>query len=426
MRVEKSFKTILQLRRFCCKPMYENITTDHVKLNFSVPPPEFDINFLCNPKNRELIFNNIQKRKGVGDIDKVLKLSKNPDCQEELLIQLSKIPNLTDPSVLNYGETSKILREHGSKPQFEFKPKSFIALAEKLNQIKMTELSPLSGSRSYIFLGEIAELEEALIHYTINQLLKYQFKLVSVPDIIPTIVIERCGLINDGERSLVYNLDQCREVNYSLSGTAEMSLAAKLMNSQFDFNQLPVKLTAVSRCYRAEISSLKEEAGIYRVHQFTKVEMFICSNQVDSEKVFQEIQNIQEDLFTSLGLNFNVVDMPPHDLGAPAYRKIDMEGWMPGRFMYGELSSCSNCTDYQSRRLNIKYNSETGNLLHVHTLNGTACAVPRMLIAICETYQTKDGNIKIPQKLIPYMNGKTIIAKQNIPVMKIYKDWKRN
>lgn len=188
----------------------------------------------------------------------------------------------------------------------------------------------------------------------------------------------------------------------------------------------------------------------HRVHQFTKVEMFVCSEPCQSEKVFQDLQDIQEELFSSLGLHFQIMDMPPTDLGSPAYRysnhifqlciictflymqiqcfsyfflfrKYDMEGWMPGRKLYGELSSCSNCTDYQSRRLNIKYRTKEGNIMHVHTLNGTACAIPRMLITLCETYQTKHHRITVPEKLVPLMKGKTLIKKQPIADMRLYK-----
>ncbi|XP_076752154.1 serine--tRNA ligase, mitochondrial-like [Xylocopa sonorina] len=386
-----------------------------------IPEPEYDIDFLCNPANRDIIFNNIVTRKAMGDIDKVLEYSKKSELKESLMYELSKIPNQTDSTVLSYGKEPKILKEYGCKPEFDFKPEQFSELVTKLKLLKSQHLGPFIGQRGYILLGDLAELENALVHYTVGKLIRFGFKLISVPDIIPTKVIERCGLIADNERTLTYNLDPFYGDDYSLSGTAEMSLAYKVMNTVFDSADLPLKLAAVSRCFRAEVSNLMEERGIYRAHQFTKVEMFVCSKGEESQRLFQELHKIQENLFSSLDLHFQVIDMPPHDLGAPAYRKVDVEGWMPGRNLYGELSSCSNCTDYQSRRLGIKYKTKNGDILHVHTLNGTACAIPRMLIALCETYQTKHGRINIPQVLMPYMKEKTLIKKQPVANMRMHK-----
>ncbi|XP_011252455.2 serine--tRNA ligase, mitochondrial [Camponotus floridanus] len=394
----------------------KNVTSQKLCLS----EPDYDTEFLCNPKNRDAIFNNIKRRKNIGDIDKILELSDKPEKQKLFLEELSKLPNFTHPAVIDYGNVPKLLKQCGEKVKFDFEPKEFAELVTDLKAMRIQNLGPIAGQRSYIFLGDLAELEEALIQYTIRELMKHGFKLISVPDIIQTEVIERCGLITD-DRTLVYNLDPCCGDDYSLSGTAEMSLARKLINTTFPYDKLPLKLAAVSRCYRAEASSALDERGIYRVHQFTKVEMFVCSEPCQSEKVFQDLQNIQGELFSSLGLHFQVMDMPPSDLGSSAYRKYDIEGWMPGRKQYGELSSCSNCTDYQSRRLNIKYKTKEGNTVYMHTLNGTACAIPRMLIALCETYQTKHHRITVPEKLVPLMKGKTLIKKQPIADMRIYK-----
>ncbi|EZA51914.1 Seryl-tRNA synthetase, mitochondrial [Ooceraea biroi] len=385
-----------------------------------MPEPEYNTDFLCNPANRDIILNNIKKRKGVGDIDKVLEYSGKPDKRELFLQELSKIPNCSHPAILDYDEP-KLLKECGKKAEYDFEPKEFTELVTDLKAIRSEKLGPIAGQRSYVLLGDLAELEEALVRYTVRKLMRHGFKLLSVPDIIPTQIIERCGLITNGDRTLVYNLDPCYGDDYSLSGTAEMSLAGKLMNSTLSYDELPLKLAAVSRCYRAECSSIQDERGIYRVHQFTKVEMFVCSEPCYSEKVYQDLQDIQEELFSSLGLHFQVIDMPPFELGAPAYRKCDVEGWMPGRKLYGELSSCSNCTDYQSRCLNIKYRTKDGDVVHVHTLNGTACAIPRMLIALCETYQTKHHRIIVPEQLVSLMKGKTLIKKQSVASMRSYK-----
>lgn len=229
-----------------------------------VPKPKYNIDFLCNPANRNLIFNNIKRRKGIGDIDKVLEYSGNPEKQELFLQELSKIPNCTHPAVIEYGDEPKLLKECGRKLEFDFEPQEFAELATNLKAIRTQTLGPVTGQRSYILLGDLAELEEALIQYTLRRLMKHGFKLLSVPDIILTKIIKRCGLIVDDGRTLVYNLDSHYGDHYSLSGTAEMSLASKLMNTTLSYDTLPMKLAAVSRCYRAEGSSSLDERGIYR------------------------------------------------------------------------------------------------------------------------------------------------------------------
>ncbi|KAG7190387.1 hypothetical protein KM043_006495 [Ampulex compressa] len=419
--LKRGCQLLSQYKRFCTKTLVEENLAQFTYNTQCIPEPQFNVDYLCNPSNRDVIYKNIKSRKGIGDIDKVLELSKRPELKDELLVELSKIPNCTDPAISGYGDKPEILKICGAMPQFNVPPQEFPELATKLKLIKMASLGPITGQRSYILLGDLAELEEALVHYTIRKLMQRGFNLVSVPDIIPTKVIDRCGLIAEEGRNLVYNLDSSHGDNLSLSGTAEMSLAYKLMNNILPYEKLPLKLAAVSRCFRAETSRIADQKGIYRVHQFTKVEMFVCSEQEKSVEQFQELQAIQEELFLSLGLHFQIVDIPPHDLGAPAYRKVDMEAWMPGKKIYGEISSCSNCTDFQSRRLNIKYRTKDGNLVHVHTLNGTACAVPRMLIALCETYQTEHARIRVPTPLVPYMDGKTLIKKQPIAEMRVFK-----
>lgn len=238
-------------------------TQYNVDTMLHIPEPEYDVDYICNPSNRDIIYNNILARKNIGNIDKVLELSKKPELKKLFLNELNKIPNQIDPIVLSYGTEPKILKEYGHKPEFDFKPQEFSTLVTKLKALKGNILKPLIGQRGYLFLGDLAELEEALIYYTIKKLMKYDFKLVSVPDIIPTEIIKRCGLILNDKRDLVYNLSPLYG-NYSLSGTAEMSLAYKIMNTIFDSEDLPLKMAAVSRCFRAEVSNLHQEKGLYR------------------------------------------------------------------------------------------------------------------------------------------------------------------
>lgn len=246
-----------------------------------------------------------------------------------------------------------------------------------------------------------------------SEIRQHGFKLMSVPDILPAEVIKACGMDTDSARNQVYRI---LPSNLCLSGTSEMSLAGYFAGSQTKTEESPVKVTAVSRCFRAETSRLNEEKGIYRVHQFTKVEMFSVCHSSQSEAILNEFRDIEISLFNKLGLHFKLLDMPPNELGAPAYRKYDIEAWMPGRKIWGEISSCSNCTDYQSRRLNIKINDE-----YAHTVNGTACAIPRMLIAIIETFQKEDGTISIPKVLQDYMQKDKIKKQKVLPDLRLVK-----
>lgn len=228
-----------------------------------IPEPEYNTEFLCDPANRDTILNNIKKRKSTGDIDKVLELSGKPEKRELFSEELSRIPNCTHPAILEYGDKPELLKEYSEKPVFDFEPQEFSELANNLRLLR-TGLGPIAGQKAYMLLGDLAQFEEALVYYTVRKLLQNGFELLSVPDIIPTELIKRCGLITEGTRTLVYNLDPYYGDDYSLSGTAEMALASRMMNITLFCDELPVKLAAVSRCYRAETSTSLDQRGIYR------------------------------------------------------------------------------------------------------------------------------------------------------------------
>ncbi|RZC40526.1 serine--tRNA ligase, mitochondrial [Asbolus verrucosus] len=397
---------------------------------------QLDTDYLCNPNNVHQIEENITNRKGVGNIKLVHDLKNKlqnihpsdklyESIRSELYSEMLKIPNKTHPAVAGYGNNPKIVKEIGQKKHHDVPPKEFQEIAKRLKLLRTDQLGNLSGNKSYYLLGEMAELEHALIRYVVSSLIKHKFDLISVPDILHRDIIEGCGMNTQGSRTQVYTLDpQSHGPDLCLSGTSEMALAGFLANKTLTSQELPLKLAAVSRCYRAETSNLLEERGIYRVHEFSKVEMFVASLPEESEQILEEIRQIQEDCFQSLGLHFQVLDMPPHELGAQAYRKYDIEAWLTGRQIYGEISSCSNCLDYQSRRLNIKFETKDG-CGFVHTLNGTACAIPRLLIALMEEGQNRNGTITLPEVLHPFMGGKGVIAKQkSIPELKLVKNKK--
>ncbi|KAK2704495.1 serine--tRNA ligase, mitochondrial-like [Artemia franciscana] len=395
-----------------------------------------DVAYITDSRNTHKIDKLIQSRKGKGDIHLVQKLWKEYNEEtiekmkskkyEKFMLEACKIPNQAHSVLDSYGIEPKIVKFINDKRKFDFQPRDFADLCQKCDLLKTEFLGFLAGHKSYIIKDSLAELEQALIQRTCDELLKKGFSLISVPDFLPYHVIEGCGMDIKAERGQVYTLDPSLHGDLCLSGTSEMAIAGFLSNQVLNVDELPLKLAAVSRCYRAEISSSFDERGIYRVHQFTKVEMFgVTKNDISqSEALLQEFVDIQSELSASYGIHCQLLDMPLHELGAPAYRKFDIEAWMPGRNMFGEISSSSNCTDFQARRLNIKYESGEDTYF-CHTVNGTACAVPRMLIALLETFQNRYADtINIPEVLWPYMNYQKLLTPPVFPLkMRYIKSW---
>ncbi|KAF8374788.1 sars-2 [Pristionchus pacificus] len=239
-----------------------------------------------------------------------------------------------------------------------------------------------SGQRSYTFIGPLARLERAVLEYAWARVQALGFKPVLVSDLVPRDIGEACGMMHEG---MQYTLD--RDPSTVLSGTAEMGIAAMLRGTTFPAEELPLRFVALSRCFRPEISKSAAEAKLYRVHEFTKVEMFTVCAPSQSAAELSFLVDVQKDTLRNLGLHARVLEMPSEELGASAHRKYDIEAWMPGRKLFGEVSSASNCTDFQSRRLGIRYTDSSGARHFAHTCNGTAIAVPRALIAILETFQ---------------------------------------
>lgn len=319
--------------------------------------------------------------------------------------QLRLLPNDTHPAAraLSGSDEPHLLGHYGGEHSARLADGSaarpFADICRRLNILRTEHLGHFTGPKSYYLLQELADLEQALVQFTVAELRRRHFRLVSVPDILPAGVIEGCGMRTTGARNQVYKVDTGRAAEgvQCLSGTAEMALAGYFAGKRVAVGRgrPPMRVMAASRCFRAETSGLQEEKGIYRVHTFSKVEMFaVCGGgenadadaNAESDAMLEEFRGIEMELFERLRLPFRLLDMPPGELGAPAYRKYDIEAWLPGRAGYGEISSCSNCTDYQARRLAIRVEGG-GPEEFVHTVNGTACAVPRMLMAIVENYQ---------------------------------------
>ncbi|XP_038642088.1 serine--tRNA ligase, mitochondrial isoform X1 [Scyliorhinus canicula] len=339
---------------------------------------------------------------------------------EHFYLKALKLPNWTHPSVPVGDESqARVVETIGDKPVFDFKPKGHLQIGEDLDIIRQRRLSHVSGHRSYYLRGAGSELQLALVQFTMSKLLRKGFIPITVPDMLKGAVFEGCGMRPNAKSSQVYQIDPTRFEDLCLAGTAEVGIAGYFMDHAVNLQDLPVRMVCCSTCYRTETDTGREAWGLYRVHHFTKVEMFgvtAVETGAESTELLDEFVMLQKEIFSDLGLHYKVLDMPTQELGLPAYRKFDIEAWMPGRGNYGELSSASNCTDYQSRRLNIMYYEEDDRLKYSHTVNGTACAVPRTLIAILECNQLKDGSVWVPEVLQPYLGREVIDRPSHSPL----------
>ncbi|XP_069799797.1 serine--tRNA ligase, mitochondrial [Dendropsophus ebraccatus] len=334
--------------------------------------------------------------------------------EESFYIRALKLPNRTYPGTpIGDESNAQVLEVVGEKPEFDFKVRGHLEIGEDLDIIRQRRLAHISGNRCYYLRGAGAMLQHALVNFTVTKLVKKGFIPLSVPDMLRGAVFEGCGMQPTAHSSQVYSLDPSAHPDLHLAGTSEVGIAGYFMDHAVQLSDLPIRTVCCSTCYRAETDTGREAWGLYRVHHFTKVEMFgVTANETgtESQELLDEFLHLQKEIFSDLGLHYHVLEMPSEELGLPAYRKCDIEAWMPGRGKYGEISSASNCTDFQSRRLNIMYQRPDGELRHTHTINGTACAVPRLIIAILESNQLKDGRVRIPEVLQPFM-GSDVIEK---------------
>uniref|UniRef100_A0A8C5C3H5 Serine--tRNA ligase, mitochondrial n=1 Tax=Gadus morhua TaxID=8049 RepID=A0A8C5C3H5_GADMO len=345
---------------------------------------------------------------------------KESELEAEHYSRALRLPNTTHPDVPIGDESQACVVELiGQKPEFNFKPKGHLELGEHLGLIRQRHLAHVSGHRSYYLRGTGARLQTALQNFALDTLQRRGFAPMVVPDMLKGAVFEGCGMQPNAHRSQVYSLDPLHFPDLNLAGTGEVGLAGFFMDHAVNWADLPVRSVCSSTCYRAETDTGRETWGLYRVHQFNKVEMFgVTADETgeESSKLLEEFLSLQKEMFSSLELHYRVLDMPTQELGLPAHRKYDIEAWMPGRNSYGEISSGSNCTDYQSRRLNILYERQDGSLQYAHTVNATACAVPRTIIAILETHQTKEGTVRVPTALQPYLGLEVIEKPTSVPL----------
>lgn len=330
------------------------------------------------------------------------------DLAGRLMEAAKLIPNMSHPDspVGKEGE-GRVLKTVGTPPAFDFEPRDHLTLGAELDILDLENAAKVSGQKFYYLKNETAFLELALIQFAMGKLIAKGYTPYMTPDLARSQILEAIGFNPRGEETQVYSV---ADSDLCLIGTAEITLGGMLTDRILRQEDLPMRLAGFSHCFRTEAGAHGAESrGLYRVHQFSKVEMFAFTTPEQSEALHEEMLANEIEIFTALGLCFQVVDIPTGDLGGPAYRKYDLEAWMPSRGGYGEITSTSNCTDYQSRRLGIRYRDQDNNIRFVHTLNGTAVAVTRAILAILENYQQGDGSVVIPEVLRPYTFGVEVI-----------------
>jgi seryl-tRNA synthetase len=347
---------------------------------------------------------------------KELAQSEHDALDREIHALLVRIPNMTHPAApVGSDDASNLEIARGTTPipTIDFKPKDHLELGAMHDMIDFEAGARVAGAGFYFLKRDAVLLELALQQFAVSQLVARGFIPVTTPDVANTEVLHGIGFIPRGPETQIYSIENS---DLNLVATAEITLGGMYANQVLEADQLPLKLVGISHCFRTEAGAAgRASRGLYRVHQFTKIEMFAFTLPEQSEAVHEELRQIECDLFDLLEIPYRVVDTATGDLGGPAYRKYDLEAWMPGRGQageWGEVTSTSNCTDYQARRLNIRYRTKGEKGTHLaHTLNGTAIAISRALIAILENHQRADGSIRIPKSLQPWMGKESIEPK---------------
>ena len=329
-------------------------------------------------------------------------------AEERLREEQLKIPNMTHPDApIGSDESENVeIRRWGEIPDFGFDVKDHVELGDSLSIIDFDAGTKVTGGKFYFLRGDAVLLELGLVRYAMDILVERGYQPTITPDLARDEMLVGTGFIPRGPETQVYSVE---DADLSLVATAEITLAGTLADEIVAEEELPIRLAGLSHCFRTEAGAHgRASRGLYRVHQFTKVEMFSFTTPEQSEAMHHEMVEIEERVFQGLGLPYRVVDICTGDLGGAAYRKYDLEAWMPGRNEYGEVTSTSNTTDYQARRLRIRHRKDGSRPQLLHTLNGTALAIPRVLIALLEIYQQEDGSVLLPKVLIPYVGKERI------------------
>lgn len=323
----------------------------------------------------------------------------------EIQVTIPNMAHADAPIGVDDKANLEVARGKHEPREFDFQTLDHLELGEKHDWIDFEAGARTTGNGFYFIKGDLVLLDLALQQFAVTELSKRGFTPTITPDLARDSVLEGIGFMPRGPETQIYSIE---ESDLSLIGTAEITLGGMYSGKTLTEEELPIKLCGISHCYRTEAGAAgRASRGLYRVHQFTKIEMFAFTLPEQSDAMHDELRQIECDLFDAIDVPYRIVDTATGDLGGPAYRKFDLEAWMPGRGEegeWGEVTSTSNCTDYQARRLNIRYKQAGKKGTHfVHTLNGTAYALSRALIAILENHQNSDGSVTIPEALRPIM-----------------------
>lgn len=362
----------------------------------------------------------IEEGKQLKETIATLEEKLNTD-EAELQRLMSYLPGIPSEDTPIGPDSSGNVEHHtwGEKPQFDFEPKNHVELLTSLNLLDLERGNKVAGFRGYFLKGDAAMLQWAVLMFAMRKLQEKGFELVIPPILTKDFNYFGSGQFPWGEQE-VYKVgkpgvdENGNEISdaLNLAGTAEVPLMGMYANETIDESKGPIKMVGISPCYRREIGSYsKDLKGIYRVHEFLKVEQVVLMEPDDAkaDAMLTQILNNAEDILQELGIHYRVLSMCTGDMGEPQHKKFDIESWMPGKGEYGETHSASNMRDFQCRRNNIKIKKEDGTKVVAYSLNNTAIALPRFLIALVEQYQTKEGKIRVPEKLQPYM-GKELIG----------------
>ena len=346
-------------------------------------------------------------KNGMGDKEQMLK-----GLQAQLQERLLRIPNVPADEVPEGKDDSENVevKRWGEPTHFDFEPLDHVTLAEKQGWLEIERAARMSGSRNYVLKGELSMLETAVMRYALDLMTARGFTPLSVPTLVRSEIMVGTGYFPGGEDQ-AYRCDARDDL--CLVGTAEVPVTALHMGEILPLAQLPIRYVALSSCYRREAGAAgKDTRGLYRVHQFQKVEQVVI-DIADAQRSIEHHRGIVENaeaLLQSLALPYRVVNVCGGDLGAPQIQKFDIETWMPSRKGYGETHSASRFHEYQARRLDLRYRDAEGKVRFCHTLNNTVAASARMLIALLENHQTRDGSVVIPRPLQPYLGGRATIG----------------
>jgi len=329
--------------------------------------------------------------------------------EEEISVLLSKIPNLMHSSVaIGKDESENVsMRKIGKPKEFDFEVKTHAEIAEALSVADFDASARTSGNGFYYLQGDLALLNQALIRFVIDKMVSKGFLYVETPLMLRGDVVRNVTDLND-MKNQIYKIE---DEDLYLIGTSEHSLIGRFIDTILPDKNLPMKFASYSMCFRKEIGSHGiDEKGLFRNHQFNKVEMVVICRPDESMKFFEEMQGITVEIFKELGIPIRILGICSGDLGDLKHIQVDIEAWSPRKKAYFEVGSCSNLTDCQARKLKIRVDSGKGEKYVPHTLNNTAIATSRAMVAILENYQQKDGSVKVPDVLLPFMHGKKFIG----------------